>query len=128
MHINQRQRQAAENLNAGMPIKEALMRAGYSETTAQGGTVAITRPILRAMGKNAKKFMELGRISAEEQELIVRGGLVFNALRREDKGVMSMKTLGSDKRISLFQPDVQVGVVIVNPPKDLAVNLEIEPE
>lgn len=115
-------------MSGEMTIEKSLVEAGYSEETAKRGRAAISSPILKAMGKNAKKFMELGRMSAEQQELIVRGGLAFNVLRREDKGVNSMKALGSDRRVNLFTPEIQVGIQIINAPKEMSAAIVKEEE
>lgn len=129
MRITQKHTKAAENLMSGeMTIEKSLVEAGYSEETAKRGRAAISSPILKAMGRNAKKFMELGRMSVEQQELIVRGGLAFNVLRREDKGVNSMKALGSDRRVNLFTPEIQVGIQIINAPKEMSAAIVKEEE
>jgi hypothetical protein len=33
-----------------------------------------------------------------------------------DKGVMSAKQLGADKRVAMWQPDSQLGMIVLQPP------------
>jgi len=115
MRSTMKQQAAADGLKAGKSIKSALLDAGYSATTASLGKRALSGGIMRALGHNRRQFGVLGRISAVEQEEIVRGGLVFNSLTRSDKGVQSMKALGSDKRVSMFVPENVTGVVVIVP-------------
>jgi hypothetical protein len=47
------------------------------------------------------------------------GWLVLNTLMGNDKGVASAKALGSEKRVAMFSPAVQQGVIIAHPPREL---------
>lgn len=72
------------------------------------------RAELKTLGR---KYIEMGRdLTPEDQDAIVRGRLLANVIIGTDKGTMSAKVLGSDKRISMWQADAQVGMVILKPP------------
>lgn len=67
--------------------------------------------------KFGRRYIEMARdLSSEDQVLMVRGMLIESVLMKTDKGVMSAKTLGADKRILMWTPDAQVGVVVLSPP------------
>jgi hypothetical protein len=60
----------------------------------------------------------MGReLTAENQQNAVRGRLYENTILGVDKGVMSAKQLGADKRISMWQPDSSVGLVVLQAPE-----------
>jgi hypothetical protein len=59
----------------------------------------------------------MGReLTAESQQNAIRGRLYENVILGEDKGVQSAKALGADKRVAMWQPDVQTGLVVLQPP------------
>jgi hypothetical protein len=69
-------------------------------------------------------LLELGRkqirwgkdLTPEEQAAIVRGRLLENVIIGTDRGVMSAKQLGADRRVSMWQPESQSGLVILQAP------------
>lgn len=125
MHFDQKHYKAAENiakLGPGESLKSALMNAGYSESTANGGWDAVPNRVIRLLGKKGIRFKSLGEIDAATQEKLVRGRLVYNTIKGSDKGVLSAKALGSDKRISMFAPDIQTGVIVLQMPSSMVEN------
>jgi hypothetical protein len=60
-----------------------------------------------------------GNITAPEQENLVRGRLVLNTIRGTDKGTISAKTLGSERRVAMWQAEVQQGIIVFRPSADL---------
>lgn len=128
MHINERQKLAAKGLVEGKPIYRAMIDAGYSRNTAVNGRQGVSAKIIRAMGKHGRKFIDLGRISAEDQELMVRGRLVANTIEGKDSGVMSAKALGTDRRVNMFTPENMVGIQIINAPKEMSAAIVKEEE
>lgn len=118
----QRERKAANNLLAGMTIKEALIGAGYSTQTASRGIRAIPKKVLRLMGRGAQNLRALGEIEPEDQEKLVRGRLVYNVIKGQDKGVNSAYRLGQDKRVNMFTAESQTGIVILNAPTVVGTN------
>ena len=122
MHITARQRELAANMEAGQTIKEAMMNAGYTESTSSHGLANVPNRVVKLLAKKGIRLRELGKIDAQTQEEIVRGRLVYNTLKGSDKGVLSAKALGSDKRVNMFVADQQVGVIVLNAPQALIDN------
>jgi hypothetical protein len=56
-------------------------------------------------------------LTPERQQNAIRGRLYENVILGVDKGVQSAKVLGADKRVSMWQPDVQTGLVVLQAPK-----------
>lgn len=117
--LNPRQEKVLANLRDNMPVTAALLDAGYSENVAAHGMDAVPKIVLQVIAKSKDKtnFIEIGKaINSQQQEHLVRGMLTYNVINRSDKGVMAAKALGSDKRVSMFQPDVQAGIVVISAP------------
>lgn len=118
-----RQDKLAENLmkhdQPGMSLKAAFLDAGYTEQTANGGWQNVPNRVVRLLAKKGIRLLELGKITPEQQENLVRGRLVYNTLKGSDKGVMSAKALGSDRRVNMFVPDSATGLIVLNMPQSL---------
>jgi hypothetical protein len=98
-------------------IQPAMIAANYSPKRAKQGVRAIPKTVLKLMPKLAKSnLMMLGEMRAEDQETLVRGRLAYNTIVGQDKGVLSAKALGSDRRVNMFQPDIQTGIVVLSMP------------
>ena len=123
--LNARQIKLKTELADGKPLKTAMLNAGYSAHTARQGVAGIPKVVLAAMGKDGMKYAELGKaLDPKTQEHLVRGMLAFNVMRREDKGVLSAKALGSDRSVNMWTPDIQTGVVILEAPRYALENRE----
>jgi hypothetical protein len=125
MHFDQKHYKLADKINAmepGESLKQAMMDSGYSETTASRGWESVPNRVLKLLAKKGIRLRELGKIDAKTQEEIVRGRLVYNTIKGSDKGVLSAKALGSDKRISMFAPDIQTGVIVLQMPSSMIEN------
>jgi len=108
------QRKAAQNLLEGKSIHASLLDAGYSPVTAAQGFRAIPATVLALMPQESN-LVDLGRaLTAEQQENLVRGRLVLNVMKGKDSGVASAYRLGQDKRVNMFTPENQTGVVVLN--------------
>lgn len=120
-------------------IRDALLAGGYSPQSAARGLAAL--PVgERAKFKQARqeyalkklsKFEDLGKkVTAEQQENVVRGALLDNVAKGKDKATASLKMLGSDKRVAMFEPDNATGVIVINavaiPPFDSVPRLPSE--
>ena len=112
-------RKAAEGIAMGMKPSQAKRMAGFPETSCRvhnqmGQLNKMIRAELKTM---SRKYIQLGRdLSPEEQEAMVRGRLAENTILGTDKGVLSAKQLGADKRVAMWQPDSQVGMVVIQAP------------
>jgi hypothetical protein len=111
-------RKAAEGLMQGLSPRQALKAAGYGPATVNAGRRRIgSKAILAELRKLGHKYIEMGRkLTPEEQEALVRGRLYENVIVGSDQGVQSAKQLGADKRVAMWQPDSQVGLVVLQPP------------
>ena len=92
------------------------MSAGYSEATSNRGWESVPNNVVKLLARKGIRLIELGKIDAQRQEELVRGRLVYNTIKGKDSGVLSAKALGSDRRVNMFQPDVQAGIVVINTP------------
>lgn len=115
----------SEQVSKGkLKIGEALISAGYSRAQAAKGWDSVPDAVKRMLPQKAMKLIKLGNVDPKTQEKIVRGRLVENTLKGKDGGSMSAKILGSDKRLNMWQPEIQQGVVILNPPAAILDNLD----
>jgi hypothetical protein len=112
----------AKLLKAGTPVCKALLDAGYSETQARKGRRAIPKKVLRMLTPKVKKLLDLGNIDPHTQENLARGRLALNTIEGKDGGSMSAKILGSDRRVNMWQPDIQQGLIIITPPQSVLEN------
>lgn len=123
MHVTAKQRKLAEELSKpGATIRNAMMKSGYAETTASHGMKNVPQRVIKLLAHKGIRLKELGEIDAETQEKIVRGRLVYNVIKGSDKGVLSAKALGSDRRVNMFQPDIQAGVIVISAPNSAIEN------
>lgn len=116
--VTAQQRKAAQGIASGMPIRHALVAAGYSDNVARHGRAALSATVMSLIPKESKQLMELGKITAEDQETLVRGRLAWNTIQGKDSGAQSAKILGSERRLNMWVPDQQTGVIVVTQPKD----------
>jgi hypothetical protein len=108
----------ASAVSKGRTLQAAMLEAGYAPTTARRGKAALSKPMWEALASESNKLELLGRkISPERQANLVRGRLVLNTLRGRDNGSQSAKLLGADRRISMWQPESQVGLVVLQAPQ-----------
>jgi len=105
-----------------MTIQETLLDAGYSELQAKKGKAAVPDCVWRMMPKNAKKLIKLGEVDPKMQEKIVRGRLVENTLKGKDAGTLSAYRLGQDKRVNMWQPEVQQNILVLQAPNHLDID------
>lgn len=123
MHVTERQRKLVEELSKpAVVLRTAMMNAGYTEYTANNGMASIPKRVLQLIARKGVKFVELGKMDAATQEQLVRGRLVYNTIQGKDSGVMSAKALGSDRRVNMFTPETQVGVVLVQTSESKSIN------
>src|SRR5436305_862372 len=101
---------------------ETLMAGGYSRRTSQRGKAGMSHTnrekfaaaLDQHKAKILGKFAEIGKqVTAEQQENLVRGALLSNVAEGKDKAAASIKMLGQDKRVNIFQPESTSGVLII---------------
>ena len=105
----------------GEPISKVLLDF-TTPRQAKKAWAAVPAEVLKLAGtsKKGQALAALGRqLDAKTQEDLVRGRLAQNVIAGRDGGSHSAKLLGQDRRVNMFQPDVQAGLVIINAPKEL---------
>jgi hypothetical protein len=107
-------------LKTGMPIGEALRQAGWSELQSKKGRAAVPKSVWKMLGATAEKLVQMGEIDPNTQEKLVRGRLVKNVIQGSDAGAQSAKILGSDRRVNMWQPEIQNGLIIITPPASIS--------
>jgi hypothetical protein len=115
----QQHQEFARAFVAGTPLTKALVLAGYSPKQAKKGMVIVNRSngLRQAIAAQGKLLADLGStITVQQRANLVRGRLVLNTIRGTDKGTPSAKALGSDKRVSMWQPEIQSGIVVLSAP------------
>lgn len=98
-------------------VRSSALAAGYSQSTANTGLARMPKQIRTYVLTRQKKLSKLAhlarQIDANEQENIVRGSLLANVAAGKDQAVNSLKLLGQDKRVAMFTPDSQTGVIVI---------------
>ena len=101
-------------------ISQAARAAGYCEDVARGGERHLPKVLKQYVQKRKRRLEKLlaiaKEIDAAAQEDIVRGALINNVVEGKDKAVNSLKLLGQDKRVSMFTPENQTGVIVIQAP------------
>jgi len=104
---------------------EAISKVMLDFTTprqAKKAWAAVPQDVMRMAGlsKKGKLLAKMGRqLDAKTQEDLVRGRLAQNVISGKDGGSHSAKLLGSDRRVNMFTPDQQLGVIVLNAPQSL---------
>jgi hypothetical protein len=99
------------SLRGGATMQDAMLANGWPESQAKRGKAGLGKPTLVALLRSG---IQLGEsITAADQEKLIRGKLLENALMGNDKAVQSLKLLGQDKRVGMFTADSAAGVVAI---------------
>ena len=104
-------------LGKGVPVTKAMVQAGWSESQAAKGWAKVSNAVINTLPKTAQRLATLGRTDKETRRDLIRGRLLDNTLRGKDGGAQSAKILGSDTELSLWQPDVQQGLIVIQMPQ-----------
>jgi hypothetical protein len=108
----------ADALTEGIPIGQALLKAGYTKRQSLKGMAAVPERVLKILPKKAQRLMNLAKMTAPEQQRdLVIGRLVDNVTKGSDKAVQSAKALGGTRDNNLFTPDLQMGVIVLTCPQ-----------
>ena len=75
-------------------------------------------PLAAAYAQEIERLKNLAVPSAEVRAQIVRAKLLENVRDNRDNAVQSLKLLGQDREVSLWQPENAQGVIVVQLPKD----------
>ena len=116
-------------------VRTAALAAGYSQSVANTGLQNLPKSVhtyVLTRRKKLSKLAQLARaVTPEDQELTVRGALLANVAQGKDQAVNSLKLLGQDKRVGMWIPDSQTGVIVIqaapipsfDPPDDRSPNV-----
>jgi hypothetical protein len=108
----------ADLLGDGVPVKDAMVKAGWSETQAAKGWQKVPKGVIRMLPKSAKRLMELGKMTPpEEMRALVHGRLIDNVTKGTDKAAQSAKILGTSRDLNMWTPDMQMGVIVLTAPQ-----------
>lgn len=108
----------------GEPISKVMLDF-TTPRQAKKAWAAVPAEVMKmaGMSKKGKLLAEMGRqLDAKTQEDLVRGRLAQNVISGKDGGSHSAKILGSDRRVNMWTPDVQQGLIILQAPKALLDN------
>jgi hypothetical protein len=98
-------------------VRSSALAAGYSESTANTGLARMPKTIrtyILSRRKKLSKLAQLARaVTPEDQELTVRGALLANVASGKDQACNSLKMLGQDRRVGMWVPDSQTGVIVI---------------
>ena len=128
--VTEKHRKVARGLRRGLSGRQALLEAGYSESSAQKGvtdmqkhTPALAQAIHEESMKQARELISQQghKLNKAELEQLVEAVLVRNSMNGEgDKKGSSYaaKLLGSLSRVNLFEPDVSVNPLFMSVPPE----------
>lgn len=110
----------------GLPVAEAMRKAGYAASYADNGISAIRQSpgLTLAVLDEFQALKRSGLPDAEARGAFIRWRLLGNVLAGQDRAVQSLKLLGQDRDVSMFVPESQVGVVIVQAPAESVAMLD----
>jgi hypothetical protein len=120
--VTDRHRKVARSiLVEGKPIRTALLEEGYSKASANQGMARIKRsvPLAVAYAQEVERLKNLPVPPAEARAQIIRSKLLENVANKRDDAVQSLKLLGQDRELNLWQPETQTGVIILSLPTAL---------
>ena len=130
LKVTEKHRQVARDLSKGVSDRQALLRAGYSESAAHKGMEklkqeipALAQAIYEQGIQGVREFnaQQGQRLGKEEKVQLVDGVLIRNALHGEGEAkgsTFAAKTLGQTRAVSMFEPDLQVGVFSMEVPPE----------
>ena len=124
--ITDRHRKVARGiLLEGKPIRQAMLDAGYSQASANQGMARLKRsaPLAAAYAQELERLKNRPVPPAEVRAQIVRAKLLENVATGKDESVQSLKLLGQDRELNLWQPEVQQGIIVINSPKGMVKDL-----
>lgn len=115
-----RHQQVAASLKKGVPIRSAMLEAGYSNSLANMGRKGLPKGVINQLASDGERFRSLGRqFRPEDRADIVRGKLVENVLLGKDSATKSLELLGKDTAVGIFKSDSSSVNVQINLPAGL---------
>jgi hypothetical protein len=103
-----KQKKAGKLLAQGLNYTDAYTAAGYSQAQARKGKALLDGN----EGMKEALIEEARRCPPEIQESLIEGRLISNIVSGEDRATASCKTLGSHRRLNMWEPEHQSRVVV----------------
>jgi len=102
----------------GASYQDALLHAGYSPKTAKSGRSAVPAAMWDEIVSLGRAYAAIGsKLDLAEVSNRIKGRLYVNAIAGKSDGNEACKLLGTHKDHQLFQPDSQIGVIVLQAPK-----------
>ena len=86
----------------------------------------LEEPLAIAYAQEVQRLKNLPVPPSEARAQIVRAKLLENVATNSDSAVQSLKLLGQDRELNLWQPELQTGVIVLQVPPQLAHVTETE--
>ena len=118
-------KKAARDIIAGKPITPSLAAAGYDPDTSRQALHTLvfqSTPLREAFISELGKWKELQSAlpTSGDRATLARLRLVMNVIAGKDQAVQSIKLMGQDREVNMFEPESVIGIQIaVNPPSNL---------
>ncbi|MGA2001192.1 MAG: hypothetical protein ABSG52_14470 [Terriglobales bacterium] len=111
----------AEARVRGARVEEAMLRAGYSQSSAKRGWTQVSKKCKEAYAVALNMTLaELektgGKLTPDQRAKVIRGKALRNIAEGVDESIGSMKLLGQDKELAMFTPDNLTGIIIISAP------------
>jgi hypothetical protein len=116
-------RKVAEALCNGSSIKAALVSVGVAEKQARKGMSVIRKRkgLREGYKERVEELLQTGDMfDPKMRARLLRAALVENVLEGKDKATQSLKMLGQDNEVNVFQPENVVGMTVIQVPPDWA--------
>ena len=109
----------AEARMRGARVEEAMLRAGYSQTSAKRGWTQASKKCKEAyaiaLNMTLAQLEETGgKLTPQQRRKVIIGKSLRNIAEGKDESVASMKLLGNDRELSMFQPESMTGLIVID--------------
>lgn len=119
---HQRHTALADHLRNNVPVGEALVKAGYTETQAHKGWDAVPQAVTHMLLASGVKLERIGKALKEDKEKLenrIIGAMHERMVEGHKDGVPAAKILTTHKSVaSSFIQEQQNNVVIIQAPSD----------
>jgi len=111
----------ADFVEQGNTLRQAMLKAGYSEGRANRGIAGVPKVVIEKLARRGLHFAGLAEAYGNEDKRrdLVRGALVSNVLNGKDTATKSLELLGRDTALGMFRNDANMLAVQINIPVGL---------
>ena len=117
-------RAARGYVREGLPLKQALVSAGYSSKQAKKGVAVVARsaPLRKAFIQEMNRWEELGEClpGPQGRARYIRSKLMWHSLHGEQRRgqLRALDLMAKDKQVDLYSPDTVVGIAALEVPTE----------